>query len=105
MNHFNEGLHVRIVSMCHYPFCYHSSSRVLLGNSLHSFLSLIGSQLGLLCLLTMYFFAKKPTNGGVNACAILRPNNFDRPFILSFSVKNHLAPSGLERQHWCANQV
>ena len=41
----------------------------------------------------------------VNACAILRPNNFDRPFILSFSVKNHLAPSGLERQHWCANQV
>ena len=41
----------------------------------------------------------------VNACAILRPNNFDHPFVLSFSVKNHLAPSGPERQHWCANPV
>ena len=52
-------------------------------------------------------FARLPPSytNSVNACAILRPNNFDHPFVLSFSVKNHLAPSGPERQHWCANPV
>jgi hypothetical protein len=44
-------------------------------------------------------------HASVNACIILRPNNFDPPVIQTPYSKNHLAPSGLERQHWCANQV
>ena len=56
-------------------------------------------------LLEAHNLVKHYGNRVVNACAILRPNNFDHPFVLSFSVKNHLAPSGPERQHWCANPV
>src|SRR5450755_1844222 len=66
--HLNEGFHAWIFSMFHYSFCYHSSFRFFFGSitcSNHSYLlSLIGSQVGLLCLLAMYFFAEEPTNGG-----------------------------------------